>query len=116
MTNVRQILITVSDPWDVGEAVNWQAIRGQLLQTESTDSGGKALVRFDHPIRYHGAEYNHAVASPRHEGRNIAEIRAGKSVVCALTAISDEQAQSNNSMDTSTWRGGLAFIGDMALA
>ena len=116
MKHEPSILITVSDPWDVGEAVNWQAIRGRLLQTESTDSGGKALVRFDQPVLYHGAAYNYAVASPRQEGRNIAEIRAGKSVGCALTAISDEQAQSNNPMDTSRWRGGLAFIGDVALA
>jgi len=108
-------LITVSDPWDLGEALNWQAINGHLLQTESTDSGGKALVRFDQPVLYHGGAYNYAVASPRHEGSNIAEIRAGKSVGCAFTAISDEQAQSNNPMDTSRWRGGLAFIGDVVL-
>lgn len=116
MRNVPHILITVSDPWDVGEAIDWQPIRGRLLQTETTESGGRALVRFDQPIRYHGAAYSYAVASPRHEGRDIAEIRAGKSVDCALTAISDEQAQSSNPMDTSRWRGGLAFIGDVALA
>lgn len=116
MKSVPRILVTVSDPWDLGQAVNWQAIRGQLLQTESTDSGGKALVRFDQPVFYHGAAYNYAVASPRHEGRNIAEIRAGKSVGCAFIAISDEQAQSNNPLDTSRWRGGLAFVADVALA
>ena len=50
MTDPLLISITVSDPWDFGEAVNWQAIPGQLLQTKNADHGGRALVKFDHPV------------------------------------------------------------------
>jgi hypothetical protein len=113
MTDPLLISITVSDPWDFGEAVNWQAIPGQLLQTKNADHGGRALVKFDHPVSYRGAVYRYAVASPRHEGRFIHEIEAGKSLDCALTGISDQQAHSSSPMDMSKWRGGLAVTADI---
>lgn len=108
--NPLPILITVSDPWDVGEAINWQAIRGEVLRTQNAGHGGRALVKFDQSINYRGIAYRYAVASPRHEGRNVAEIEAGKTVDCALTAISNEQAESDDPMNTSKWRGGLALV------
>ena len=111
--NTIFISITVSDPWDVGEAVNWQPIKGQLLKMEADEHGGKALVKFDAPVSYRGASYCYAVASPRIEGHHIMEVQAGKIVCSALTGISDQQAKSSNPMDTSNWRGGLAFIGDV---
>lgn len=112
--NPLPILITVTDPWDVGEAVNWQAIRGEVLRTQKGSHGGRALVKFDQSINYRGIAYRYAVASPRLEGRDIAEIEAGKTVDCALTAISNEQAESDDPMNTSKWRGGLALLGDVA--
>jgi hypothetical protein len=113
MIDPLPISITVSDPWDVGEAVNWKPIDGELLQLQEADHGGKALVRFDHEIVYRGAAYRYAVAAPRLEGGDVAEIEEGKTVGCALTGISQEQARSSDPMDTSKWRGGLAFIGDI---
>jgi hypothetical protein len=113
MTKPLPISITVSDPWDVGEAVNWRTIRGVLLQTADADHGGKVLMRFDHDINYRGSAYRYAVGSPRLEGRHVAETEAGKSVGCVLIGIFEEQAKSSNPMDTSKWRGGLAFVGDL---
>jgi hypothetical protein len=107
------ISIVVSDPWDVGEAVNWEAISGYLLETRTIDGGGRVLIKFDQCITYRDRSYCYAVASPRLEGRNISEIEAGKTVGCAITGISDEQAVSPNPMDTSKWRGGFAFVGDI---
>ena len=111
--NPVPILITISDPWDFGEAVAWRPVLGELLQTQTGDHGGRALIKFDQQISYRGKVYRYAVASPRHVDRYITEIESGKSVDCALTGISDEQAESNNAMDTSRWRGGLAFIADV---
>ncbi len=113
MTQPLPISITISDPWDVGEALNWQTIRGVLLQTADADHGGKILVRFDHDINYRGSAYRYAVGAPYLEGRHVTEIEAGKSVGCALTGISEEQAESSNPMDISKWRGGFAFVGDV---
>ena len=107
------ISIVVSDPWEVGEAVNWQPIPGDLLQTQNSKQGGKALVRFAHQVNYRGSAYRYAVASPRLEGSNITEVETGTTVGCALTGISEKQAGSSSPMDISKWRGGLAFIGDV---
>lgn len=107
------ISITVSDPWDVGEAVNWQPIEGHLLQMENDAHGGQALIKFDGSISYRGSVYRYAVASPRLEGHQIAELNAGKMVCSALTGISDHQAESSSPLDISNWRGGLAFVGDI---
>lgn len=113
--NTISISIIVSDPWDVGEAVSWQPIKGQLLKMETDEHGGKALIKFNAPVSYRGVSYCYAVASPRLEGHHMAEIQAGKMVCSALTGIADQQAKSSNPMDISNWRGGLAFIGDVEL-
>jgi len=110
------IFVTVSEPWDVGEAVKWQRIKGHLLRIEPDSHGGRALVEFDPPITYRGALYRYAIASPRLEGHQIVELSQGKLLCSSLTGISDQQAQSDNPLDTSNWRGGLAFLGDIEVS
>jgi hypothetical protein len=107
------ILIVVSDPWNVGEALGWKPIQGQLLGTRTVNGAGRALIKFNDPVSYRKQSYCYAVASPRLEGRDISEIREGKVLGCAITGISDEQAVSCNPMDISKWRGGFAFVGDI---
>ena len=107
------LTITVSDPWDLGETVNWQPIKGQLIQMKDDERGGQALVKFDAPLSYRGLVYHYAVASPRLEGNHMVEVNDGKMVCSALIGISDQQAESNNPLDISRWRGGLGFDGDV---
>lgn len=107
------ITITVSEPWDVGEAVNWQPIRGRLLQVNTDDHGGNVLVEFEPPICYRNSIYRYAVASPRLAGHQMTEVTNGGMVCSTFTGISDEQAKSDNPFDISKWRGGLAIIGDL---
>lgn len=102
-----------SDPWDLGEALKWQPLRGELLQMTRDDHGGKALIELNESMSYGDSVYRYVVASPRHEGSEIAELQNGKKVFCAITGISDEQAKSSAAMDTSSWRRGVAFIGDI---
>jgi hypothetical protein len=111
--NSQAIVITVSDPWDVGEALGWKTIRGQCVRADSSGEGGRALIRFDEPLHYRDGTYRYAIASPRHIGRRIEEVAAGTTVDCVLIGISDEQAQSANALDANNWRGGLSFIGDI---
>ena len=100
------MLVTVSDPWDLGEALKWQPLPGELVRIVRDGDGGRALIKFDRPIQYRGSICHYAVAAPRHEDGDIAMIEEGTKVDCALTCISDEQAQSSNPVDTSDWRGG----------
>lgn len=107
------ISIIVSDPWDFGEAIDWEPIQGNLLETRTIDGDGRALLKFDRCITYRERSYCYGVASPRLEGHNVSEIEEGKTVGCAITGISDEQAASAHPMDLRNWRGGFAFVGDI---
>lgn len=103
----------LSDPWDLGEALKWQPLRGDLLQATHDKHGGKALIELNESISYRGFVCRYIVASPRQKGGEIKELQNGKTVCCAMTGISDEQAKPSAAMDLSDWRGGVAFIGDI---
>lgn len=60
--------------------------------------------------------FSHAVASPRHEGSSLSEMLKGKSVLCAVTLVSDAQFSVESPFDLSWWRGGNAAIADISLA
>ena len=111
--NPMRISISISDPWELGEALKWQPLRGELLQTVNDEHGGRALIKLDDAINYQGSNWRYVVATPRHQESEIAGLQSGKKVVSAFTGISDQQAESSSPLDTSNWRGGLAFIGDV---
>jgi len=109
---MNPVRISISDPWDLGEALQWKHLRGYLLQTASDERGGMALIELDEPITYGSSVWRYIVASPRHQGNQITELLSGRNVLSALMGISDQQAKADNLFDTSKWRGGgLAFIG-----
>lgn len=108
-----RIAISVSDPWDFGEAVGWKPLAGQLLQVVDDDHGGKALIMLDDVVTYRGASWHYLVAQIRHQGDKISALQSGKKVLSSMIGISDVQAKSAQSLDTDHWRGGLAFIGDI---
>jgi hypothetical protein len=108
-----QISISVSDPWELGEALKWQSLRGELLQMVNDDHGGRALIKLHDAVNYRGSVWRYVVAAPRHQGNEIAGLQTGKKVLAAFTGISDQQAESSGALNTSNWRGGLAFVGDL---
>lgn len=109
----NHVLLSISDPWDLGEALKWAPLRGELLQTNIDDRGGRGLVRLDQAIEYRGTSCRFVVAAPRHEGDTIATAVSGGKVFCSFTGISDAHAKSDDALSTEHWRGGLAFIGDL---
>jgi len=110
--NPMRISVSISDPWELGEALKWQPLQGELLQMVNDEHGGRALIKLDNAINYRGSSWRYVVATSRHQGRPIAEIQNGK-VASAFTGISEQQAESSSPLDTSNWRGGLAFVGDI---
>lgn len=106
-----RVRILLSDPWDLGEAVRWQPIEGDLVRTGDDGRGGWGLIRLLNPIDRGGVPYRHVVASPRHEGDSLAGLLAGRGVFCGLIGVSEEEATGDSAPDTTRWRGGLAFIG-----
>jgi hypothetical protein len=107
------ISIVVSDPWDLGAATNWAPIKGSVVGVNVSEIDGRVLLRFETPIDYRGATYAFAVATPRLEGQTVSDIAVGTCTSASVIGISREQAESSMPFDTSAWRGGLAFIGDI---
>ena len=113
--NSQRVQITLSEPWDLGEKLQWESLQGELLQLVDHDGEGRALVRLDRALDHSGGVCKHIVASPRHRGSSIAAIQTGAKVVCAFVCVSEDQAESGDPFNTSSWRGGLSFIGDLTL-
>lgn len=107
--NMR-ISITISDPWELGEATKWQPLCGNLLQTRDE---GRGLIKLDDAVSYGGSIWHFAIASPRRRGDEVGALQTGKKVAATFIGISDEQAGSADAFDTHDWRGGLAFMGDI---
>jgi hypothetical protein len=105
----NQVIIKISDPWDLGVLLKWEPLPATIIS-----SGNKAIVlRLIAPFQYKKTSCEYFVASARHEGTSIDELRNGKTIFCALTRITEEQANSENPTDLSKWRGGLGIIGDV---
>jgi hypothetical protein len=108
-----RIRIALSDPWDLGESLNWKPLTGELVRINFEPQGDRALVRFDVPLDYGGVSYGFAVVAPRHKGGDLRALLEGGKVFCSFIAVSDEHARSANALSTEHWRGGLSFIGDI---
>jgi hypothetical protein len=106
--------VSVSDPWEFGEAIGWRPLVGSLLKIEDDDHGGKALIMFDDVVSYGGAPWRYVVATVRHQGESITALRSGNVVLGSMIGITDEQAESTHPLDVAHWRCGLAFVGDIA--
>ena len=107
----KSILISISDPWDLGEILKWQPLIGKVIAR----SHSAILVKLDVPIKYKNTDCEFFVVSPRLEGTNISQLFEGSAVFCGITRISPELASSNNPFDLSSWRGGVGIIGDVRL-
>jgi hypothetical protein len=108
-----RVSVTISEPWELGEAVQWRSLAGELQRLIDDAQGGRVLIKLDHSIRYRGSEWHYVVGTPRHSGDRLAALQAGQKVLSALTGITVQQAVSDNPFDTSGWRGGLALVGDI---
>ncbi len=111
--NSLRVLIVLSDPWELGEALNWEPLKGELLRREAGGHGGRALIKLEKIITYRGSSCRFVVASPRHQGKEITYLQRRETVSCAFTGISDSQAALGGAPETLGWRGGIAFIGDI---
>jgi hypothetical protein len=116
VTTLMRVSLTISEPWEIGEAMNWRPMTGELLRTEIIDGRATALLQLDEPIVFEGNSWPYLVAVPRHTGHSLAEIHDGKSVSISMTAITAQQATSVKPCDLSRWRGGLACIAEVSLA
>jgi len=107
------ITLTLSDPWDLGESLDWKPQTGEILRSSVDDRGGRVLIRLDKPIVHREVDYQFVVALPRHDGDRLDTGSLKEKICCSFTGITDEHAESENPLSLDHWRGGLAFIGDL---
>jgi hypothetical protein len=103
-----RVVLRLSDPWELGEALGWPAIRGTV--THRDDSAW--LVEIDKPFTYATAEFRFLVVSQRLQGSPLASATT-EAVPCNMTLTTTERAFSESPCDLSWWRGGYAMIGTM---
>lgn len=111
-----RVSVTISEPWELGEATNWHSIPAELIRTEIVNGRPVALLKLDEPIIVATSSWPYVIAAPRHAGDWIAELHLGTSVAVSMTGITAQQAMSEKPCDISGWRGGLACIGEVAPA
>ena len=111
-----RIKLNISEPWELGEAIGWRALTGVQLQLDDFEGLERALVRLDEPISFDGNDWTYVVCTPRHSHDRLSKLDRTQSIMCAIMGISATQAMSDRPMQIDSWRGGLACIGDIALA
>lgn len=104
-----KVTMRISDPWELGEALKWEAFDAEVILA----SDDTLLIRLLDPFVYHGTDCEFFVASPRHQGDHVEQLRNGKTLFCGLTRITSEQAKSNDPFNLTKWRGGIAIIGNL---
>jgi hypothetical protein len=107
------VRIKLSEPWDLGETLNWEPLEGEILATSDSHTGGAALIKLNQPFNYKNVDCEYFVATPRYRGISIRVIASGKPLLCGITRISKEMVKSSNPFDLSSWRGGIAIIGEL---
>lgn len=101
-----KVVLQLSDPWALGEALGWPRISA----TVTIAKDDTWLAKIDDPFEFDGTEYRFIVVSPRHEGKSLSDASTG-TIPCSMTRISTEHATSPDPCDLSSWHGGHAMIG-----
>jgi hypothetical protein len=109
------IKIHISDPWDLGESLNWEPLEGSLIAISDFPLGGMALIKLNKSFNYKSTECEYFIATPRYTGANIKTLVKEGSMICGITRIPKELAESQNPFDLSLWRGGVAILGKLEL-
>ena len=103
-----KVLLQLSDPWSMGEALGWPKICGTVAHRGSESW----LVEIDQPFVYEDTEYRFVVISPRHVGEQLIGADVA-TVSCAMIRTTREFAESASPCDVTWWRGGHSMIGSV---
>ena len=109
-----KVILLLSDPFELGEALGWPALDATVCHTKIKSGEITSIViKLTNSFNYKITHCEYFVASPRHEGVNFNQLQSGEPVISALTRVSVDQINSDKPFDLSSWRGGVAIIGDI---
>jgi hypothetical protein len=112
--NEIPIRIAVSEPWDFGEAISWHEQLGSLVRVETEDGREIGLILLISELTYMGRTWSYLLVFPRSDGMSLSAVDNGASVPCNFVGLAEETVETTLSEVLQRWRGGLAFIGDLA--
>lgn len=111
--------ITVSDPWEfVTEHGSGPFAAAVVAVGHDTKASSQdlLLLKLVTPISHRGTICEYFVAGERSDRDRLADLLRGKTINCTLTRVSAEHALTNNPVDLSWWRGGIALLGSVQTA
>ena len=86
-----KILLHLSKPWELGEALGWSDLPASVGRRRRDGW----LVELEQPFRYHDAEYRYFLVSPRLEGSDLSDADSFE-VPCRLVPLSSDAVTSEN--------------------
>jgi hypothetical protein len=114
----RRVTLIVSDPWEVARpdgTVSWAT---RVVKMSRYDEGADqevVLLELNGPMEWRGERYRFVVARERHGHGFVTDLIRGDPIECRFIGQPDGRAQSDEALDTSWWRGGLAGRGTIQL-
>lgn len=105
------VFVEISDPWELGEALNWPLLTGQLVECKSSEDAQIFVFKLDQEITYKNEKYYRFLVSNRHDGDAVTDIYSGRSVPCAYESISHQPDKAEKIMPDRR----LYFIGSLSL-
>lgn len=101
--------VEISEPWNF-ETENGP---GPLAAAVEDARNSEVLLRLEVPVRVGGKHCNHLIASARYEGHCLLELLQGSTVTVSITAISIDDASTDDLFKLASWKGGMGLIGSI---
>lgn len=114
--NEIPVQIAVSEPWELGEAINWHERLGTLVRVENQEGSQIGLVSLTADLPYENRKWSYLLARPRSDRMNLSALDSGASVPCNFIGLVEEPVGKALFEVLDEWRGGLAFVGDLSHA
>ncbi len=104
----ENIIIKLSDPWDLGEMLSWTPIQGKIEAVDGKTN--KIIIQCSKPFTYKNIVCEYFIATPRHK-ENFFDLIHKKEIFCNFTLINEDQVKSKDKFNLDFWRGGVGIIG-----
>jgi hypothetical protein len=92
--------------------IDIESFCGEVILAKYT-SREAILIKLECPFYYQSMYYEYIVAFPRQSDYLIDDLLKNKRVFCSLIKIPPKKLETDDPFDTSWWRGGGAFLGDI---
>jgi hypothetical protein len=104
--SLLNMMVRVLPDLDIGPIV------GHIVLIKESDRNA-IIIKLITPFDYGGHHYEYLIATPRKADDSFHTLLKGASVFCSVLKLPSDRISSDDPFDTSWWRGGAAFIGDV---